>query len=169
MNMTLQDIINWFGNHPKLILNYFIGFIIVSLLGLLFFKPQHFKNPLKYFYSIIVYGVAIPGLLSVVLLIYGFFFLRLNLLNVDVLSYFTPIIGCIITLIIVNKTIPMRLIPGFKNLTGLFVMILITFFITYMIQKMFFGVIFIGSFIHLLLLFLGLLIILKLAWNRFVK
>ena len=32
--MTIQQIIDWFGNHPKLISNYFIGIIILPVVHL---------------------------------------------------------------------------------------------------------------------------------------
>ncbi len=167
--MTIQQIIDWFGSNPRFILNYFIFIFIIALLGLLFVKPHNFKGLVKYFYSAIIYAVSVPAILSAVLTMYNIFFLKYNLLNLDVLSYFVPIIGCILSLVVVNKTVPMRLIPGFKNLSGLFILILLTFFVTYILQKMFFGVIFIGSFSTLLLLFLGVLVIMAWAWNRIFK
>ena len=167
--MTVQDIINWFNGNPNLILGYFMILIIVSLIGLLVVKESNLKPPISYHYSTIIYGVSIPSLLAAILLLYNFFFLQVNLLEVDMTTYFVPIIAFIITLAIVNKTIPMKIIPGFKRISGLFILIITTFIITYALQRMFFGVFFIGRFHYLILFFLAILFTLKIAWNKIIK
>ncbi len=167
--MTLQDIINWFGSNPMIILSYFAVIIVLSLIGLLLVSRRNFKSPVNYFYGVLVYAVTIPGLLSLILILYSFFFLKTNLLQLDFIAYFVPLISMIITLVIINKTVPMSRIPGFEKLSGLFVIIMITFFVTYILQKMFFGVFFIGKFEYLIALFLGVLLILRIAWRKIVK
>jgi len=167
--MTAQDIINWFSTHPNLILAYFITLIILSLIGLLLVNESNYKSPINYVYTGIIYAITIPGLLSFILLLYSFFFLKTNLLQVDLLMYFTPIVAMIITLVIVNKTVPMSKIPGFNRLSGLFILVIITFIITYILQRMFFGVFFIGKFQYLILFFIILLISLKFAWNKITR
>jgi len=167
--MTVQDFINWFGKNPNLILGYFAVIIAFSLIGLLYVKQSNFKPPINYFYGILIYAVTIPGLLALVLLLYSFFFLKTNLLQLDLVTYFVPLVSMIITLVIINKTIPMSRIPGFGKLSGLFIMIMITFIITYVLQRMFFGVFFVGRFQYLIIFFLALLLGLKVAWDRMVK
>jgi len=167
--MTVQDFINWFGNSPNLVLGYFAIIIAFSLIGLLFVKPANFKPPINYLYGILIYAVTIPGLLALVLLLYSFFFLKTNLLQLDLVTYFVPLISLIITLVIINKTIPMSQIPGFGKLSGLFIIVVITFIITYILQRMFFGVFFVGRFQYLIVFFLVLLFGLKIAWDRIVK
>lgn len=167
--MTVQDFINWFGNNPNLVLSYFIVIIAIAIIGLLFVNQDNFKPPITYFYGVLIYAVTIPGLLALVLLLYSFFFLKTNLLQLDLVTYFAPLVAMIITLVIINKTITMSRIPGFGKLSGLFIIIIITFIITYVLQRMFFGVFFVGKFEYLILLFLALLFGLKIAWNRIVK
>ena len=167
--MTIQDIIYWFANNSRILTSYYLVLFIVSLLGLLFLKRDNFKNPLDYLYSVIIYAVTIPGLLSVILILYGFFFLKINLLQVNVLAYFLPLLAMIVILLIVKKTIPLKLIPGFERLSGLFLMIMVAFVITYILQRMFFGVFFIGKFQYLILMFLALLFLLRLGWNKIIR
>lgn len=167
--MTLQDFINWFGNNSNLILGYFLVIIAISLIGLLFVNRQNFKPPITYLYGVLVYAVTIPGLLSLILVLYSFFFLKINLLQLDLITYFVPLIAMIITLILINKTIPMSTVPGFGKLSGLFMLIMIAFVITFIIQRMFFGVFFVGNFQYLILFFLALLFGLKIAWGRIMK
>ncbi len=152
-----------------MVLSYYVVIILISLVGLLFVTPANFKTPINYVYSAIVYAVTIPGLFSLILLLYSVFFLRTNLLQVDLVTYVVPILAMIITLVIVNRTIVMSRIPGFGKLSGLFILVIVTFIITYILQRMFFGVFFVGRIQHLALFFLALLFALKLAWNKIIK
>ena len=136
--MTIQDFINWFGNNPNIVLGYFSIIIVIALLGLLFVNQSNFKSPINYLYTILIYAVTIPGLLALVLILYSFFFLKTNLLQLDLIAYFVPLIAMIVTLVIINRTISIKQIPGFGKLSGLFLMIMITFIITYILQRMFF-------------------------------
>ncbi len=167
--MTVQDFINWFSKYPTIILGYFIAIIVIALIGLVTINRRNFRPPITYFYGLLVYAVTIPGLLSLVLILYSFFFLKVNLLQLDVMTYYVPLISMFIVLSIINKTVPMSRIPGFGRLSGLFIMIIITFVITYVLQRMFFGVFFIGKFQYLILFFLALLFGIKIAWDKIVK
>ncbi len=167
--MTVQDFIDWFGNHPNLVLSYFIVLIVVSIIGLLFVNQSNFKSPITYVYTILIYAVTIPGLLALILILYSFFFLKTNLLQLDLVAYFVPLIAMCITLVIINKTVPMSQIQGFGKLSGLFLMIMIAFVITYVLQRMFFGVFFVGRFQYLIGFFILLLIGLRIAWSRMIK
>jgi len=167
--MTVQDFINWFGNNPNIVLSYFVVIIVIALIGLLFVNQNNFRSPINYGYTILIYAVTIPGLLALVLILYSFFFLKTNLLQLDLIAYFVPLIAMILTLVIINKTISMTQIPGFGKLSGLFIMIMITFIITYILQRMFFGVFFVGRFQYLIGFFLLLLIGVRIAWSRIVK
>ncbi|WP_108866781.1 hypothetical protein [Aquimarina aquimarini] len=167
--MTIQEIISWFANNPNLILGYFAVIIILSLLGLAVVNQRNFKPPINYFYGMLVYAVTIPGLLALIIILYSFFFLKVNLLQVDVLAYFVPVISMFVTLFIINRTVPMSRIPGFDKLSGLFIIVAITFVITYIAQRMFFGVFFVGRFQYLIIFFLALLLILRIAWRKITK
>jgi len=149
--MTIQQLIDLLGSHPKLILSYFVIIVIISLIGLLFITPNNYSKSIGYIYSVLIYAVAIPGLLSIILLLYNFFFLKANMLSLDLSIYFVPLIAMILTLVIINRTVHTSQIPGFDKLSGLFFLIMITFIITYILQRMFFGVFFIGKIQYLIL------------------
>lgn len=167
--MTVQEIINWFSNNSSVIINYYVALLVISLLGMLVLNKVNFKPPINYFYTVLVYGAVVPGLLSVVLILYGLFFAHQNLLEVNVMSYYLPVVAMVLLLFIVNKTVPLKKVPGFGKLSGLFVMIFIAFIVTYVLQRMVFGVFFIGSFSSLIILFLVLLFILKVAWDKIIN
>ncbi|WP_370424538.1 hypothetical protein [Tenacibaculum dicentrarchi] len=167
--MTVYDLINILAENSSTILNYYIFLLVIVLLGLLFSNAINFKSPLIYLYTVLIYAVAIPGLLAIILVIYNFFFLRKNLMQLQLVTYYLPIIAMILLFLIIKKTLPLKEIPGFDKLSGLFIILFITFLITYFIQKAIIGVFFIGSFTQLIAIFLVLLVVLKLGWNKFVK
>lgn len=167
--MTVQDIIDWFSTNPNSILIYFSIVFIISLLGLLFIKPESFKSPLTYLYTFLIYAITIPALLALILLLYGLFIQKTSFLEVNAMVYFLPIVAWGVIIVIIKKTVPLVDIPGFDRLSGLIVLIVIAFIITYVLQRMFFGVIFMANFTHLIGLFLILLLLLRYAWKKIAK
>ncbi|GAB1858663.1 hypothetical protein MHTCC0001_35030 [Flavobacteriaceae bacterium MHTCC 0001] len=164
--MTIQNIIDWFGENPNIILAYFSALLIICLMGLLFSNSLVFKPPINYIYTVLIYAVSVPGLLALILVLYSLFINKANLLEVNMLAYFLPIGATIVNIIIIKKTVRLDRIPGFDKLSGMFLLIVVTFVVTYILQRLFFGVIFIGSFIHLVVLFVILLVALRYAWKK---
>ncbi|MBE7629449.1 hypothetical protein [Tenacibaculum piscium] len=167
--MTVYDLINILTTNSSNILNYYILLFVIVLIGLLFSNMIRPKSPILYVYSALIYAIAIPGLLSIILVVYNFFFLRKNLMQLQLVTYYLPIIAMVLLFLIIKKTLPLKEIPGFDKLSGLFIILFITFLITYFIQKAIIGVFFIGSFTQLIAIFLVLLVVLKLGWNKLVK
>jgi len=163
--MTIQNLIDWFDTNQNLTLIYFASMILLSLLVILIVNVNNAKS-LKYVMSMIVFGVTIPGVLSVILILYALLMQRTNILEVGVVTYFVPIVAMIISLVILNRKVSMGEIPGFGKLSSLIVMIGIAFGIVFVLQKTYFGVLFIGGFTQLILVFAVLLIIIKFAWSR---
>lgn len=167
--MTVYDLINILTKNSNTILNYYILLFVIALIGLLFANSIRAKTPIVYVYSALIYAIIIPGLLAIILVIYNFFFLRKNLMQLELVTYYLPIIAMLFLLLIIKKTLPLKEIPGFDKLSGLFVILFITFLITYFVQRAVIGIFFIGSFTQLIVIFLVLLVVLKLGWNKLVK
>lgn len=166
--MTIQNLIDWLGEHHTLSLWYFSVILMLTVVTVLIVKPANLKY-VKYVMSGIVYAVTIPGILASLLTLYVLLIMRTSLLDVNIMAYFMPIVAMIMTLVILNKRVVMSSIPGFGRLSGLMIMIGITFTIVFVLQKTYFGVLFIGSFLQLLVLFVVLFIVLMVAWSRFTK
>lgn len=167
--MNIQDIINWLALHPNQIISYFLVFFAISLIGKLYINKNNINSPIKYLYSVLTYATFIPGSISVLLLLYNIFYLKKNLLSLNLVTYFLPITAMITILIIINKTVDTSDIPGFKKLQSLFTIFFITIVITYVLQRMFFGVFFVGKIQYLLVFFIFLFFGIKIAWNRLTK
>jgi hypothetical protein len=142
--MTLRDFLSLAGNNPYILLGIFIIIPVLSwLIGMIHGRFRGGMAPWKYFYSLLIYLVCIPGIFASVVTAYSLFFHRENLLDVNILAYFLPIISMIATLVIIGQNVEFASIPGFDRLSGLMVMIAVSFAIALAIQKtrlfLFFG------------------------------
>ncbi|KAA1246831.1 hypothetical protein [Aquimarina sp. RZ0] len=166
--MTLQHLIDWFGQHEYIIAVYFGIVLAFTVLVTLLINKKN-SNFLQYVMSVLVYAVTVPGILSFILLLYALIILKTNILTVSIIAYFVPIIATILVLFILNKKVRMSTIPGFGRLSGLLILICITFAIVFILQKTYFGVLFIGGFMQLIAMFFAVFILLKIAWNKIQK
>jgi len=160
--MTIHDFISVLGKYPWLISGIFAAIPLFTFIyGRIHSKGYGHSSPHKYIYSFIVYLISIPAIFSIMLTLYSLFFVKKNLLHVNVLVYFFPIISFIVTLVLVNKQTDMTRIPGFNRLTGLFAITGVTFLILFILMRtriwLFFG----GSFLSFILMFGALFIFLK--------
>ena len=160
--MTLNDIIGITGNNPLILL-----LIFTILPGIAFILPMIHRrtimamSPWRYVYTVLIYLVAFPGILSFVFVGYTLFFTKSNLMNVNVLVYFLPIVSMVVTLIVMKKHVSFDDIPGFDRIYGLMTMIAMTFVFILIIEKtriwLFFG----GSIFFLIAIVVFLFSLLK--------
>lgn len=166
--MTIQNLITLLNDNPYYILSYFLILFLIAIYSNIVVSPKNISQ-IKYIMSGLIYLVAIPGMLSVLLLLYNVLFLSTNILTLSLVSYFVPIVAMTATIIIINKKVKMAKLPGFTKLTSLFVMIILSFGILYILKRSFFGVIILGSFTSLILVFAGILIILRFCLYKLGK
>lgn len=159
INQWLQKI-----NNPEILLVFFAGLPLLALLtGFFHQRRRGEKTSLRYLYSTLTYASTIPGSFSITLIAYALFFTRTNLLDVNFLVYFLPLISMIVTLMIIGKHAEFSKLPGIDRLSGLITLLAITFSIVLFIFK---SRIFIGFFSSIEYLFvLGVLIYLLLKWS----
>ncbi len=169
--MTIEEIIQQAGTNSKAIYIYMAAMPLLALLLNAIISVESFNKGFKYAYSVLIYAVCIPGIISLLLCLYGLFMLRQNMLQVDVLIYFLPIIAMIATLWIIKRKIGFEYIPGFKRLSSLFILIAISFILAYLIQKtnIYLGIFAVASIKNLFFVFGVILLVLYLAWKRFMK
>ena len=117
--------------------------------------------PWKYFYSVLVYLTCVPGTFAAVITAYTLFFTRENLLDVNPLVYFLPMVSMVATLVLIRKNVTFDLVPGFDRLEGLMVMIACSFALALAIQKTNIWIFFGGSIERLFLLAAAIFALLK--------
>ena len=131
INQWLQSI-----NNPAILLACFVSLPVMAFFtGLLYQKSKGERAKLCYVYSALIYLTTIPGTFSISLIGYSLFFIRSNLLDVNFLVYFLPVISMFITLIIIGKQVEFSELPGFNRLSGLITLLLLTYGIILLIFK----------------------------------
>ena len=96
--------------------------------------------------------------MSAVLIAYALFLTRANLLEVNFLVYFVPLIGMGVTYYLIGRRVSFDRLPGFERLWGLMLLIALSFLTVLVIAKMRILVGFFASF--QVLLGLGVLVFL---------
>ncbi len=163
---TVEDVIRNIGNYPLYVTAFLCLPPLLALIIGFFYKPGSIVRPADYFYSVLVYMVCIPGIISSVLIAYTLFFTHGNLLQVNVLVYFVPIMAMIVTLAIIKRKTAFKRLPGFDHLAGLMIVIGITFAILLMIYKTRIFIGFFSSVFSLLLFGVFLFIVLKIGLKK---
>jgi len=169
--MTARELINIVGALPKwsVLLAFLAPPLIAYILGYVHGRENGKESPWKYIYTVMVYWVCIPGVLSGVLTGYTLFFTRENLLDRDLTVYFLPIITMIATLVLIRKNVNFADIPGFDRISGLITVIAVTFIFVLAIQKTRLWVFFGGSIYLLGSLIIGLFAFLQWGMNTLFR
>ncbi|MEL6820449.1 MAG: hypothetical protein AAFP70_01710 [Calditrichota bacterium] len=160
--MTIEELIQQIGSNPTIILCVLIAVPLIAFLyGRLVSAANRLESPHKYAYSSLIYLACIPGGFAAVLTAYSLFFLQSNLLQVNPLVYFLPIISMAITIAIIRRDVVMDAIPGFDRLYGLLAIIGVSFFLSFLLIRtrvwFFLG----GSFKALLIIAIGSFLLLR--------
>ena len=139
INQWLQSI-----NNPEILVIFFAGLPVFTLLiGIFHRKKSGDRTNFRYLYSSLTYISAAFGTFSMSLIAYALFFTQINLLDVNFFIYFLPLISMLITLMIIGKQVEFSKLPGFDKLSGLIVLLSVTFAIVLFVSK---SRIFIGFF-----------------------
>ncbi len=167
---TVEDVIRNIGNYPLYVTAFLCLPAVLALINGFFYKsgykPGFIVTPADYFYSVLVYMVCIPGIIACVLIAYTLFFTRGNLLQVNMLVYFMPIIAMIVTLSLIKRKTAFKRLPGFDHLAGLMIVIGITFVILLLIYKTRIFIVFFSSIFSLFMFGVVLFILLKIGMKK---
>jgi hypothetical protein len=160
--MTFEDLVRWLDQYPL----WLAGFLLIppafcGVLRALHGAKGGGVSPWKYIYSVVVYWVCVPGLFAAMLLAYLLFFQNANLMKLNLLIFFLPVISMAVTLLLIKANIvSFDEIPGFERLSGLMVMLGVSFAIAFALHRMHFGIFFfgdLGSLVVIALVAFGLL------------
>ena len=128
--------------------------LLALFLGLMHTRGSGNEAPWKYLYSLLVYAACVPGMGAAVLTAYSLFFTHENLLDRDLLVYLLPIVAMGLTLAAIGARADFRRLPGFDRLSGLMVLIGVTFVIVLAVSRTRIGLLFGGS-LWMIGLFIG--------------
>jgi hypothetical protein len=165
--MTARDLVALAAQYQWHLTALFVVLPLVS--GLMRFAHGQGRgglSPWKYLYSVMIYLSCVPGILAAILTGYALFFTKENLLDVNLVIYMLPIVSMAVTLIIIAKSVSFDDIPGFDRISGLMVLLAITFVLVLAIQKTRIWLLFGGSIYTLIGLVVGLYALLK--WGAYM-
>lgn len=135
--MTIQDGIDFIGNYSLVIALYFACPPILGwALGAVPYARDGRVVVWDYVYSVLIYLVGIPGIISAVLIGYSLFFVRQNLLEVNLLIYFLPVVSMGICYFLIGRKVSFDRLPGFDRLFGLMILIGLSFLIVLLLFKL---------------------------------
>jgi hypothetical protein len=166
--VTINDLLRVAGEHSWLVLAYFA---LPPLLTLATGRSHETRrdgsrNPAAAIYCVLIYVVSVPGALAAVLTGYGLFFLRADLLNVPILVYFFPIASMLATWALMRRQVDLDSVPGFGRLSALLLLITVCFAVAFLLNRLFFGVLFFGSFWGLLVVAAAAFAVFRLGLRR---
>lgn len=117
--MTLAEFFTWCGEHPGWLLGYFLAVPAVAMLAWLFSGREGHLSPWRYFFAVLIYMVAIPGIFAVTLNTYLFLFERRSIMDTNLFTQVLPILSMTTTFIFVRKQVSLDHVPGMDRLTSL--------------------------------------------------
>ncbi len=119
------------------------------------------------FLAVPVYLSVVPGMGSVIILGYLHLFTGTNILSdIDVALVIGPLACMIATLVAVSKVMPHAKIPGYGRMTGLMIIVGVAFGVALFLSRLRIFIGFFSSLTTLLLLFIAVYVIFKLALKK---
>jgi hypothetical protein len=168
--MSITDLINLLSRYPMHMFAVF-GFLPIFSLayGKIHPRGSSIDFPHKYIYSILVYLSCVPGIFSSVILAYGLFFLRSNLLEANLIIYFLPIASMVLTIAIIRRNVELDYLPGSDRLVGLAALLALTFVFALLTMKTRIWILFGGSLTSLLVIMAFLFFLLKWSAHKLFR
>lgn len=166
--MTIDDLIRAAGQHSWMILALFAAPPVLTFAtGRLHDnRLTGARFPYKWVYGGLIYLVSFPGMLAAVLTGYGMFFLRADLRQVPILLYFLPILSMAATWLIMRAQVDLDDVPGFERLSALMISIGLCFTLAFVLNRLFFGILFFGSLWSLLVMAIVFFAVFRLTLRR---
>ncbi len=134
--MTLEELFQLAGGYPAILAGLFVAPpVLAGLAGLSHARDLEGRSPFRWLYAVLVYLACVPGIFAAVVTGYMLFFQNADLMRVNVLVFFLPIASMVATLFLIHKAMPLKVVPGFDRLSGLMLLLGISFALALMIQK----------------------------------
>ncbi len=148
--MSVSQVLTWLSQYQLFVLAYLLSVpLLIFLLGI-GYKKQAKRQFRDYLCSVFIYGITIPGIFSITMLLYSFLFLKSNLLQTNAVLYFLPWISMFFTFWLTKRYTNLTGLPGFGRLSGLMLMMALVFLCLFVLYRMRFIVGFFASFETLL-------------------
>ena len=164
--MTLRDFFVVLGDHPILVLAFFILVPFTAWLAGIMGRNEGHLTPWKQLYAVLIYLACVPGIAALTLNAYQFLFSRTNVLDTDLFVQVLPVVSMIATLLIIRQSVDFARIPGFRKLSGLCLMIFVTLALMWGLDRTRIFAFTYLPFQYLVFIFIGLFALLYFGWTR---
>jgi hypothetical protein len=165
--MTPRDWLDWLGTQPLPVGAYLAALPVVALLlGLAHAKGKGNDAPWKYLYAALVYAACVPGMFGAMVTLYLLLFVQVNLLDVNALVTLGPLVSMAATLAIAGRNVDFGPLPGFGRLSGLMVVLGMTFAVLFALSRTRIWIVFGGS--VFLLIALGAFVFALIKWGGYM-
>ncbi|HMV23520.1 MAG TPA: hypothetical protein PKN57_01250 [Saprospiraceae bacterium] len=167
--MTLRDGFDYAHTNPAWFIFFFVMLPVVALLVGWISKEEGINSPWREIYGALIYLACVPGIFAVTLDIYLFLFERQSIFDSNLVLQVLPIISMVVTLQIIKHNVSLDLIPGFKKLSGLVMIIFFTISIMWIIDRTHIYAIAFLSFQAVLVIFVVLFLVVRYGWYLMVS
>ena len=164
--MTLNDFFRYAELHPWNVLFYFALIPFAALLAGWMEREEGHLPPWNYLYSTLVYLVAVPAILSIGLSVYKWLFERGSIMNANLTLQVVPVFSMLLTFFIIKQNVRIERLPGFGKLSGVVMMIAGALMIMWFIDRIRIVVFSYMPIQYLLLIFLGILFMIRFGWRK---
>lgn len=163
--MTLQELLTSLDSHPVPVAAYFLLLPAAAWLARRFHsRGTLYQSPLRWVYSVILYGVCLPGIVAAVA--FADTLLHGSIMQAGILSQILPLGSMFATLGLINQQADPEHIPGFRRMTAFMLLLAVTAISVFLLMQTRIWI-FIGGGVWTLLISMGILfLLLKWAFDR---
>ena len=161
--MTINDFIAMLEGTPIVPVGVVALPLIAFGVGRLHKRKLQEKAPVCAVYSALVYVSCCTGIFAATVLAYEVIFQKANVLDLNVVTYFGPILSMIATIAIVNKQVDLAYVPGFDRLVGLLVLMTTAIVLALIVAKTRIWLVFGSSFATFVTMVIGLFVLLRIG------
>ena len=134
--MSVNELLKRLDDYTGWAVCFFAALPMLAFIVSFLYRRTGRRAFIELMFSAITYLSAVPGVFACILIFYLLFFTRSNLLNVDIVFSFLPIISMGLVFGIIGKNANFDDLPGFGRLTGLMLLIAIASCVTLAIYKL---------------------------------
>ncbi|MDE0298940.1 MAG: hypothetical protein OXN17_09930 [Candidatus Poribacteria bacterium] len=134
--MSVNELLERLEDYTGWAVCFFAALPIIALIVSFVYKRVARRKLIESVFSAIIYVSAVPGVFACILIFYLLFFTGTNLLNINIVSSFLPIVSMGLVFGIIGKNSNFDDLPGFGRLTGLMLLIAIVSCVTLAIYKL---------------------------------
>ncbi len=164
--MTLREFFQMLTDNPSIVMAFVLLIPFAALLAGWLGQGEGHLSPWKYLYTTMIYLICIPGIFAITLSIYLFLFERQSIFDTNLYTQVLPVLSMLLTLWLIQRNVDLDRVPGFDKMSGLVLMIGALLSFMWIADRTRLLIFSYWPFHYVLLLFVGLLLLMRFGWSR---